>query len=610
MHEIPGKVESKLKLIPVSPGVYIMKNASEEIIYIGKAKVLRNRVRSYFKGIPQDLKTKEMVSKIADLEYILTKTENQALELEANLIKKHKPKYNIQLKDDRSKPFIKITIKEPFPQVFVTRELKKDGSKYFYFGPYTDTKALRKTMRMLEWIFPIRTCTRNIPDGAPAFKRPCMNFQLGKCSAPCIGNISSEEYRKNVTALIQFIKGRNQDVIRDFTLRMNEYSAKLKFEEAAKFRDKIENIQKLNRSKNMFFTDEKNRDIIGIYQEGNNAAVAVLKILSGKLLNKENYALNNTDGTSLAQIMEAFLKQYYSSKLEELPFRIFLQTEPDDLETINKWLKNKLIIPKKGNNKVLISIARENAFNFVEEEKLKYLRKSNRTIFPIKELKDKLNLRKLPRKMICIDISTIQGTDTVASLVFFENGKPKKRNYRHFIIKTVEGQDDFASMEETMKRYLNKIDENEKPDLIVIDGGKGQLSKPYNILTKMKIENIEMISLAKRIEEVFMPGSKSSIILPRNSSALRVLVKIRDEAHRFAITFHRKRRKKRTLKSELDNISGVGEQTKFSLLKKFGSIDNIRNASITELTSVKGIGEKSASMILECLSKKKYLTKK
>ena len=602
MQGIPDKVKPKLRLIPVSPGVYIMKNTSGNIIYIGKAKVLRNRVRSYFRGSSQNPKTIEMVNKIADMEYILTKTENQALELEANLIKKHRPKYNIQLKDDKSKPFIKVTIKEPFPQVLVTRELKKDGSKYF--GPYTDTKALRKTMRILEWIFPIRTCTRTIPEGEPAFKRPCINFQLGKCSAPCVGYISREEYKKNVTALIQFIKGRNQDVISDLTLRMKEYSAKLNFEEAAKFRDKIGNIQKLNRSKNMFFTDEKNRDVIGVYQEGNKAAVAVLKILSGKLLNKEIYSLNNTEGTTLAQIMEAFLKQYYSSKLKELPFRIFLQTEPEDLETLNKWLKNKLITPKKGDNKALITIARENAFNFVEEEKLKYLRKSNRTIFPIKELKDKLNLNKLPRKMICIDISTIQGTDTVSSLVFFENGKPKKKNYRHFIMKTVKGQDDFASMEETMKRYLIKIEENEKPDLIVIDGGKGQLNKSYNILKKMKIEEIEMISLAKRIEEVFLPGSKNSIILPRNSSALRVLVKIRDEAHRFAITFHRKRRKKRTLKSELDNIIGVGDLTKFALLKKFGSVDNIKNASITELISVKGIGEKSARMILEYLSKK------
>ncbi len=602
MQKISKKIKQKLTLLPVSPGVYIMKNASDKIIYIGKAKVLRNRVRSYFTGSPTDPKTEEMVSKIADLDYILTKTEDQALVLEANLIQKHKPKYNIQLKDDKSKPFIKVTIKEPFPQVFVTRDLKKDGSKYF--GPYTDTKAMRKTLRMLEWIFPIRTCTRKIPKGKPVFKRSCMNYQLGKCPAPCIGKISIEEYRKNVTAMIQFIKGRNKDVLSDFTIRMKEHSDKLNFEEAAKFRDKIENVQKLNRSKNMFFTDEKNRDVVGVYQEGSKAAVAVLKILSGKLLNKEIYALNNTDGTTLSQIMEAFLKQYYSSKLDELPFRIFLQVEPDDVETLNKWLKNKLIIPQKGDNKALISIAHENAFNFVEEEKLKYLRKSNRTIFPIKELKDKLNLRKLPRKMVCIDISTIQGTDTVSSLVFFENGKPKKKNYRHFIMETVNGQDDFASMEETMRRYLNKIDENEKPDLIVIDGGKGQLSKSNNILKEMKIEDIEILSLAKRIEEVFLPGIKNSIILPRNSSALRVLVRIRDEAHRFAINFHRKRRKKRTLTSELDKIIGVGEQTKFSLLKKFDSVDNIGNASLKELMSINGIGEKSAKLILEYLSKK------
>ena len=602
MQKISKKIKQKLTLLPTSPGVYIMKSASGNIIYIGKARVLKNRVRSYFRGIPSDNKTEELVNKIADLDYILTKTEDQALVLEANLIRKHKPKYNIQLKDDKSKPFIKITIKEPFPQVFITRELKKDGSKYF--GPYPDIKALRKTIRIIEWIFPIRTCTRNILKGEPLFQRPCINFQLGKCSAPCVGNISIEEYRKNVTALIQFIKGRNHDVINDFTLRMKECSDKLKFEEAAKFRDKIANIQKLNRSKNMFFTDEKNRDVIGIYQEGSRAAVAVLKILSGKLLNKEIYALNNTDGTTLSQIMEAFLKQYYSSKLEKLPFRIFLQIEPEDSEILNKWLKNKLIIPQKGDKKALISIAKENAFNFVEEEKLKYLRKSNRTIFPIKELKDKLNLKKLPRKMICIDISTIQGTDTVSSLVFFENGKPKKKNYKHFIMRTVSGQDDFASMEETMKRYLKKIEKNEKPDLIVVDGGKGQLSKSFNVLKEMKIKDIEMISLAKRIEEVFLPEHKNSIILPRNSSALRVLVKIRDEAHRSAITFHRKRRKKRTLKSELDNISGVGEQTKFALLKKFGSVENIRNISITELISIKGIGEKSAKTILEYLSEK------
>ncbi|MCF7859487.1 MAG: excinuclease ABC subunit UvrC [Candidatus Cloacimonetes bacterium] len=579
----------------------MMKNGTGKIIYIGKAKILRNRVRSYFRGTTTDKKTKEMVSKIADFDYILTKTEDQALVLEANLVKKNKPKYNIQLKDDKSKPFIKLTIKEPFPQVIVTRELVKDGSRYF--GPYTDVKALRRTLRLLEWVFPLRTCSRQIKSGKPDYQRACINFQLGKCLAPCIGEITVKDYKENVSGLIKFLNGRNQEIIDDLIARMKNYSNSLLFEEAGKIKEKIENIQKLNRARNMFFTDQKNRDVLGVYQEGKRAAVSVLKILSGKLLNKEIYALDNTEGSSLASIMEAFLKQYYASRIDSLPHKILLQIQPDDLKTLNKWLKNKIIVPKKGDKKALISIARENAFNFVEEEKLKHLRKSNRTIFPIKELKDKLNLRQLPRKMICLDISTIQGSDTVSSIVFFENGKPRKKNYRHFIMETVTGQDDFASMAETMKRYFVKVEEDTKPDLIVIDGGKGQLKRSYEVLQELKLDNIEIISLAKRIEEVFLPNRKESIILPRNSAALRVLVKIRDEAHRFAINFHRKRRKKRTLISVLDDISGVGAHLKFSLLNKFGSVDNIKEASISELMDIKGIGEKNAKIILNFLNK-------
>jgi len=300
--------------------------------------------------------------------------------------------------------------------------------------------------------------------------------------------------------------------------------------------------------------------------------------------------------------MSAFLKQYYVPKLDSLPHRILLQEKPDEFTSLNKLLHNKLENPQRGERKSLVKIAKDNAFNFVEEQKLKYLRKSDRTIFPIKELKDKLGLTKLPRKMVCLDISTIQGTDTVSSLVFFENGKPKKKNYRHYIIKTVQGQDDFASMAETMNRYLLKINEQEKPDLIVIDGGKGQLSSAQAILMELEIDDIALISLAKRLEEVYLPGKTESIILPRSSSALRLLVNLRDEAHRFAITFHRKRRSKRTLQSELDKIGGIGEKTKFTLLKEFGSIENIKNATIAELSDVKGIGEKSAKLILGYLS--------
>ncbi|MCK4653845.1 MAG: excinuclease ABC subunit UvrC [Candidatus Cloacimonetes bacterium] len=596
MSEVSEKIKQKLVLLPDSPGVYIMKNSGGKIIYVGKAKILKNRVRSYFSGTPVDVKTRELVTKIADFEYILTKTEEQALVLESNLIKKHRPKYNISLKDDKKYPFIKITINEPFPRMFVTRDLQKDNSRYF--GPYTDARAMKQTLRLMQWIFPLRTCKRKFKDDKQIFQRACMNYQLGKCFAPCIGKIKKEDYSKIITNAINFLNGRNKQVVDNLHIEMKEKSQQMQFEEAAKIRDRIEDIQKLNRARNMYFTDEKNRDVIGIYREDKQAAVAVLKILSGKLLNKEIYSLDNVEGSRLSEQMEAFLKQYYSQKTKNLPFRILLQIKPDDYKTINRWLRNKLIIPQRGEKKILITIAKENAFNYLEEQKLKYLRKSNRTIYPIKELKDKLSLKKLPRKMICLDISTIQGSDTVSSLVFFENGKPKKKNYRHFIIKTVVGQDDFACLAETMQRYLKKIEEQEKPDLIIIDGGKGQLSSAYKILGGMKISGIEMISLAKRLEEVYVPGSKQSIILPRSSAALRILINLRDEAHRFAITFHRKKRGKRTLQSELDKIKGVGISTRFLLLKEFGSVKNLKKSSVEDMMHIKGIGRKTAEKIL------------
>ncbi|MCK4956151.1 MAG: excinuclease ABC subunit UvrC [Candidatus Cloacimonetes bacterium] len=601
MAEINKKIKEKLALLPDKPGVYLMKNVNDKIIYIGKSKSLKNRVRSYFSGTPVDNKTAELVKRIKSFDYIITSSEEQALQLEADLINKHKPRYNVLLKDDKHYPFIKITIKDDFPRILITREILKDGSKYF--GPYTDARAVRKTLRMMEWIFPLKTCSRVIMEKGSLYKTACMNYQMGKCFAPCIGKISKSEYRKTVMNAIRFLNGKNQEVINELKVEMLAYSEEMKFEEAALVRDKILNIQKINNSKTLFYTDEKNRDVIAVYKENNLAAVTVMKILSGKLLNKEVYALDNVGDSDKAALLNAFLTQYYHTKLENLPHHILLQQECDDYETLNRWLKNKLHVPHRGENRILMKIAIENAFNFVEEQKLKHLRKSNRTVFPVTELKEKLNLKKLPRKMICIDISTIQGADTVSSLVYFENGKPKKKNYRLFKMKTVIGQDDFASMAETMRRYFSKITLEEKPDLIVIDGGKGQLSSAYPILKETGFEDIEMISLAKRIEEVFVPEKSDSILLPRNSAALRLLIQIRDEAHRTAVGFHRKTRSKRTLSSELDEIGGIGQNLKFMLLKEFGSVENIRNASITDLTRVKGVGFKIAKSIIDSLNK-------
>ncbi len=593
------KIKTKLSLLPNKPGVYLMKNQATSIIYVGKAKVLKNRVRSYFSGTPADEKTRELVSRIKDFDYIITNNEEEALILESNLIKKYRPKYNVMLKDDKKYPFIKITLNEPFPRVLITRELVKDGGNYI--GPFTDARAVRKTVRLLEWIFPYRTCKRVIPEGKVIYDKSCINYQLKKCPAPCIGKISQADYNKTIRQILHFLKGRNQDVIDDLKTEMQIRSDEHDYENAARLRDRIQDIQKLNRSRNTYFTDNKDRDVIGLYKEEDKAAVAVLKILSGKLLHKEIYALNNVVDQTEAHILSAFLTQYYSSRLDDLPNQMLLPCEPEEYQLLNDFLKNKLQIPQRGDMRSLITLAAKNAFNFVEEQKLNHMRKSDRTVIPVKELKDKLKLHKLPRKMICLDISTIQGTDTVSSIVYFENGKPKKKNYRRFVIKTVIGQDDFAAMAETLQRYLDKVNEDEKPDLIVIDGGKGQLSSAYNVLQGSDKSDLEMISLAKKQEEVFLPGRKDSILLPRSSSALRLLISIRDEAHRFAITFHRKRRSSRTLKSELDGVKGIGFNTKFMLLNEFGSVENIRKQNAESLARVKGIGLKVAEKILQQL---------
>lgn len=592
------KIKQKLSLLPELPGVYLMKDVDGKIIYVGKAVVLKNRVKSYFTGQLNDQKTEQLVSKIEDFEYFITNSEREAFLLEENLIKKHQPKYNILLKDDKKYPFIKITNQEAFPRIMVTRDVIKDGAKYY--GPYTDVKYLRRRLQTLEWIFPHRTCSRDIPESPVIYKRACINFQMKKCPAPCIGEINKTEYRKIIQRISNFLLGRNQELLKELSDEMMECAENLQFERAATLRDQIKEIEKIQKSQTMHFTDEKDRDIIALYQEDQHVAVTVLKILNGKMSGKEVYPLKNAEGFAKQEIMNAFLTQYYSSKLDDLPYQIVVQFEPVDLESIQELLGKKIHIPQRGEFKQLITIAEKNAFDFVESQKLAHMRKSSRTIIPVQELKEKLGLKKLPRKMVCMDISTIQGSDTVSSMVFFENGKPLKRQYKRFIMKSVEGQNDFASMAETMNRFLQHtgVDEKwDKPDLIVIDGGKGQLSAAYELLQDSKHQDIEMISLAKRVEEVFLPNQQESIYLPRNSSALRLLVNIRDEAHRFAITFHRQRRNSRTLYSELDDIKGIGEEKKLMLLKHFGSVDAISKASIDALSDVKGIGQSFAQII-------------
>lgn len=577
-----------------------MKSVNDKIIYVGKAKSLKNRVRSYFSGKAGDRKTRELVKHIFDFDYIITSSEEQALILENTLIKKHRPKYNIMLKDDKRYPFLKLTMKEDFPRIFITREITPDGARYF--GPYTDARSIRKILRMLEWIFPLRSCKRIIHCGDPQYQQSCMNYQLGKCMAPCVGYISCEDYQKIVNNVVKFLKGRNQEVIDDLKSEMEANSRELKYEKAAALRDKILYLQKLNRTKNIFFADLKDRDVLSVYTEDKRAAVAVLKVLAGKLINKEIYLLNQTDQSEHKEILTAFVKQYYAEKLDNLPSEIILEETVDDSDLLPDKMTKLFVVPQRGQYKALIMIARENAVNFLEEDKLKHLRKTNRSIFPVKELKDKLNLRCLPRKMICFDISNIQGSDTVASQVYFENGKPKKKFYRRYQIRTLSVQDDFAAMAEVITRFLKHLSEIEKPDLIVIDGGKGQLNAAMQVLKTSAESGFELISLAKRLEEIYLPGNPDPIILPRSSSALRLLISIRDEAHRFAISYHRQKRKSRTLTTELDGIKGIGEEVRFLLLKEFSSVANLKKAKPEDLIRVKGIGMITAKKILKELT--------
>ncbi len=599
MIKISPDLEKKLELLPNNPGVYLWKDKDKEVIYVGKAKNLKNRVRSYLQA-HKDRKTRQLQKHIHDLDYIVVSSESNALILEATMIRKFSPRYNVMLKDDKRYPFIKIT-NDPFPKIEKTRNLVKDGSSYF--GPYSRFPDIRRILSLLEWIFPLRNCNRQIPKDEIKYDKACINYQLKKCLAPCIGKISHDDYMKLVKNVKDFLQGKHYSLMNSLKEEMQEAAEDLKFELAGDLRDKIIALEKFSEKQNMFFSDLKNRDIIAVYREESIAAVVVLKMVEGRVNNKELYPLKNVEDETDGALLSYFITDYYSQK-DDLPDDIIVSAQPDDLDSLNEWLKNKISVPQKGEKNNLVVLARKNAFMYVEDKKLQGIRNKNRTIFSVQELKDILKLDRLPRKMVCMDISTIQGEDTVSSAVFFANGKPLKRNYRHFIIKSVEGQDDFASMAETITRFLNNCRENDelKPDLIVIDGGKGQLNAANEILQDYQDLKIMLISLAKRVEEVYIPGHDESIILPKTSSALKLLTHIRDESHRFAITFHRKRRSSRTLVSKLDAISGVSEKLKFALLKEFGSVEMIKNASIDDLMRIKGIGQSSAENILSSLN--------
>ena len=598
-------VKEKLKILPKQPGVYLYKDKYGEIIYVGKAKVLRNRVRSYFqKSRNHSYKTNILRKHIYDLDYIVTDSEVEALILEANLIKKHHPKFNIRLKDDKTYPYIKVTINEDFPRVFKTRIVKKDKARYF--GPYADVRAVDKTLKVLKKLFPIRTCKKNLKAGKHE-ERACLNLHINKCYGPCVGEISPYDYNEVVRQVILFLEGKTRKLIKKIKKRMEEASKALDFEQAAEYRDSIQAIEKVTQNQKVVTEDRMDRDVIAIALEDDKACLQVQIIRQGRLMGQEHFIMEGTAEEELGDIMAAFMKQYYLNQ-PILPKEILLEIELTDEEAIAEWLREvagkkvKLHVPQRGIKRRLVEMAYKNAKENLKKEKIKDKYSKDKPLKGVQELQDYLGLEKPPVRIEGFDISHVQGVDTVASMVVFHNGQPKKSDYRRYKIRSAEGSpDDFQSMKEVVTRRYRRVLEEEQrmPDLILIDGGKGQLSSAVKILENLGVDMEEqaIIGLAKREEEVFLPGQSESILLPRRSEALYLIQRVRDEAHRFAVNYHRQLRGRRITHTLLDEISGIGPKRRKALLQHFGSLEKIRSSSIEELCEVEGISEKTAQTI-------------
>ncbi|PID26869.1 MAG: excinuclease ABC subunit C [Candidatus Cloacimonadota bacterium] len=597
----------KLNNLPSNPGVYIYKNREGDIIYIGKAKVLKSRIRSYFlnAGKHQQFKTEILLKHIANIEYIITDSELEALLLESNLIKKHKPKYNIDLKDDKSYPYIKFT-KELFPRIEITRKVVDDGSKYY--GPYTNVKSLRELLRSLKNIYKIRNCSLSITKESIENKkhRLCLDYHIGNCGGCCNGIVDSKFYTERAKDIISFITANDKTLISRLKSDMNEASKKLEFEKAASFRDQIAALDTYLVKQKVDNSSTDSIDYIAISQEDNDSCCVIFKVRNGRVIARNNYFLKGVYRKSEPVVLTEFVKLYYN-RTTDYPDKIFISSIPDELEILEEWLSSlkgkKLSIksPKIGEKNKMVFLTKKNAELLLNDYKLEKLKKDY-TPRSLNSLKRDLNLSILPRVIECFDISHFAGRETVASMVVFKDAKPYKSGYRKFKIKSVEGIDDFASMREVVERRYSRVkNENlQKPDLIVIDGGKGQLSSAKHILDSLGLD-IKVIGLAKRLEEVFLPGESEPEFIPRTSSAIKLLQSIRDEAHRFAITFHRNLREKEQVKSLLDDIKGIGPAKRKLLLDHFNSVEEISKLPVKELVRVKGITEDLAKSIVETL---------
>jgi excinuclease ABC subunit C len=594
------QIARKIAHLPESPGVYLWKDVEGTVLYVGKAKRLRSRVRSYL-GVDagDSLKTAALVRQMADVDTIVVPSEAHALILEANLIKEYKPRFNITLRDDKSYPYIKVTVQEPFPRVFVTRRVINDGARYF--GPYTDVGAMRRALNVVKRIFTVRSCNYDMPAEMP--ERPCLDYFIKRCKAPCVYLQTQGDYASMIDEVVLFLEGRSDEVTRRVRERMDDASGHLDFERAAELRDVLVHLENMEEPKIVLRVEGGDRDVLGFARDGEDACVAILRIRDGKLLARDHTFVERIEGEPDAAVMTAYLAGSYLSSRERAP-ELLLPFDVEDRELLEESLTGTTIhVPQRGSRRELVGLAEQNARHLLEELKLTSLETEERASSPVYELGRELGLERLPRSLVCFDISTTQGTDTVGSMVWFDNGRPRRAEYRKFRVKTVEGTDDFASMREVVTRYFQRRLEEEKslPDLVVIDGGKGQLAAARTALDTLGLQALPTISLAKREEEVFLVGKSEPLRLARRSPALRLLQQARDEAHRFAVTYNRKRRAMRTVTSELLRIPGVGPSKRSALLRAFGSIQGVRDASIEQIAALPGFSPKAAQRILEAL---------
>lgn len=595
---INDKIKKALAVLPNSPGVYIMRDITGKIIYVGKAIVLKNRVKSYFRNSDKLApKVKALVAKVDDLETIVTSNEMEALILECNLIKENRPRYNISLKDDKTYPFLKVTIQEDFPRIYSTRRMIKDGAKYY--GPYADATALYNTIRLIKSMFPLRTCRKMNTD------RPCLQYHIKRCLAPCVGKVSKESYRKMIDAVLLLLDGKTKKLEKNLKTKMKEAAEEYNYEEAARYRDSLRGLEKLQEEQKAM-TEGGDQDAIAIAKDITGSCAQIFFIRNGKLVGRDSFFLEteNNDGDEKA-ILGAFVKQYYNTT-SFIPKEILLANElpEEENEVIANWIAKKaehkvdFLVPKRGLKHDLIKMVKENALKILNER----LRKGQIALKSdeqaAEELQHALGLLEPLARMDCFDISHTQGTETVASMVVFRYGKASKKDYRKYKIISAEGKpDDFKSMQEVV--YRRYKDMEDLPNLVVIDGGKGQLSSSLEVIRGLGLHELNVIGLAKREEEIFTEGESESILLKKDSAALHLIQRIRDEAHRFAITYHRKLRSKRNMVSVLDHIEGVGAKRRNAIWKKFENIEAIKNASVEELASVDGMNYPVAQRIYD-----------